>query len=199
MEGTRSVGNGEHARTIPYGNWQGNYEQSAPLSTPPKSSRAVTSDNAPAHAGVSFPPPFVYVLGIAVGWLLGRWIAWPITTGPSLARIVAAALFALIYLVLFAGAITAFGRAKTTLIPNRPATAFVTRGPYAFTRNPMYVSLVALYVAVALWLNSWWPFVLLPVVVLVIDRAVIAREERYLGAAFPAEYSAYRARVRRWL
>jgi len=159
----------------------------------------VTNDNAPANAGVRFPPPFVYVIGIVAGWLLGRWMPWPITGGPSRIRIVAAALFALAYLVLFAGALTAFRRAHTTLIPNKPATAFVTRGPYGFTRNPMYVSLVALYVAVALWLNSWWALVLLPVVVLVIDRAVIAREERYLSAAFPAEYSAYRSRVRRWL
>jgi len=157
------------------------------------------NDNAPAHAGVRFPPPLVYGVGIALGWLVGRWVAWPITTGPSQTRLIAAAVFALLYLVLFVGALTAFRRAHTTLIPNKPATAFVTRGPYGFTRNPMYLSLVALYVAVALWLNSWWAFVLLPVVVFVIDRAVIAREERYLDAAFPTEYSAYRSRVRRWL
>jgi protein-S-isoprenylcysteine O-methyltransferase Ste14 len=158
------------------------------------------NEHAPANAGVRFPPPFVYVLGIAGGWLLDRWVTvLPITAGPSRTRDVVSALFALVYLALFVTAITAFRRAHTTLIPNKPATAFVTRGPYGFTRNPMYLSLVALYIAVALWLNSWWPLVLLPIVVLVIDRAVIAREERYLGAAFPAEYGAYRARVRRWL
>jgi len=157
------------------------------------------NDQAPAHAGVRFPPPFVYVSGIIVAWLLGRWVAWPITAGPSRARSLAAAICVLVFLGLFVGALTAFRRARTTLIPNRPATAFVTRGPYAFTRNPMYLSLVALYIAVALWLNSWWAFVLLPVVVVIIDRAVIAREERYLGAAFPTEYSTYRSRVRRWL
>lgn len=158
------------------------------------------NENAPAHAGVRFPPPFVYVLGIVGGWLLDRWVMpLPITAGPSRTRYLVAALFALVYVVLFVGALTAFRRARTTLIPNRPATAFVTRGPYGFTRNPMYLSLVALYVAAALWVNSWWTLVLLPVVVIVIDRAVIAREERYLGSAFPTEYSAYRARVRRWL
>lgn len=160
----------------------------------------VPNESAPANAGVRFPPPFVYVLGIVGGWLLDRWAgALPITPGPSRMRDVVSILFALVYLALFVGALAAFRRARTTLIPNRPATAFVTRGPYGFTRNPMYLSLVALYVAVALWLNSWWPFLLLPIVVLVIDRAVIAREERYLGAAFPAEYGAYRSRVRRWL
>ena len=34
---------------------------------------------------------------------------------------------------------------------------------------------------------------------MVIQQAVIAREERYLSGAFPEEYAAYRRRVRRWL
>ena len=157
------------------------------------------NDKRPANAGVRFPPPFVYVFGVAVGWLLGRWREWPITAGPSRTRDVVAAVFALVFVALSVSALIAFRRAHTTLIPNRPATAFVTQGPYVFTRNPMYLSLVALYIAVALWVNSWWVLVILPVVVLVIDRAVIAREERYLATAFPAEYGAYRSRVRRWL
>ena len=67
------------------------------------------------------------------------------------------------------------------------------------TRNPMYVSLVALYAGVTLLVNTWWPFLFLPFVVIAVDRAVIAREERYLASAFPAEYGAYARRVRRWL
>jgi protein-S-isoprenylcysteine O-methyltransferase Ste14 len=67
------------------------------------------------------------------------------------------------------------------------------------TRNPMYVSLAVLYVGLTLIVNSWWPLPLLAVVLVVVDRAVIAREERYLAAAFPVDYATYRARVRRWL
>lgn len=153
----------------------------------------------PKHAGVHFPPPLVYLLGLIAGWALERWISWPITAGSSRVRSGLAAVFLLAYLALFVSAFTAFRRAGTTPIPNRPATAFVEAGPYRLTRNPMYVSLICLYMAGALWLNTWWAVVLLAVVVLVIDRAVIAREERYLAATFPAEYQAYRSRVRRWL
>lgn len=159
----------------------------------------MTDSASPPHPGVRFPPPFLYVIALVLGWALQRWISWPITAGPSRGRVAIAALFILAYLVFFVGAITAFRRARTTLIPNRPATAFVTAGPYRWTRNPMYVSLVFLYVAAALFLDTWWALVLLPIVVLAIDRLVIAREERYLSAAFPAEYAAYRARVRRWI
>ena len=96
-------------------------------------------------------------------------------------------------------AFAAFRRARTTVIPGRPANALVTAGPYQVTRNPMYVSFVALYIGATLLLNTWWPALLLPVVVFVIDRFVIRNEERYLAAAFPREYAEYRARVRRWL
>ncbi len=153
----------------------------------------------PPHAGVRFPPPFVYVAGFALGWLLHRWRPIPITNGTSTGREIAAAIALLLYVVLFATALAAFRRARTTLIPNRPAVALVTAGPYRVTRNPMYLSLVALYVGLTRLLNSWGPVLLLPLVVVAIDRTVIAREERYLASAFPTEYPPYRARVRRWL
>jgi protein-S-isoprenylcysteine O-methyltransferase Ste14 len=159
----------------------------------------MTTSSPPRHAGVNFPPPLLYVAGIALGWLLQRWRPLSITAGPSVVRTICAAAAFVIYLVLFGSALAAFRRARTTLIPNRPATAFVANGPYRFTRNPMYVSMAALYLAVAIFMNSWWAVLMLPLVLLVVDRFVIAREERYLGAAFPTEYAAFRARVRRWL
>jgi protein-S-isoprenylcysteine O-methyltransferase Ste14 len=152
-----------------------------------------------ASAGVHFPPPLLYVAGVAAGWGLHRWHSLPITADASWVRTGLGAAGILAWLGLFLGAAIAFRRAQTSLIPNRPATAIVTRGPYRFTRNPMYVSLVALYAGVTLLMNTWWPFVILPLVVVAVDRAVIAREERYLASAFPAEYGPYAARVRRWI
>lgn len=153
----------------------------------------------PAHAGVRFPPPLLYAAGFVVGLGLNRWRPLPMTVGASPARAAVAVACVVAYAVLFVGAFGAFRRARTTLIPNRPAAALVTGGPYRLTRNPMYLSLVVLYLGVAAFANSWWPVLLLPLVVVAVDRAVIAREERYLAAAFPAEYAAYRSRVRRWL
>lgn len=151
------------------------------------------------HAGVWFPPPFVYAAGLGAGWLAGRWRALPITDGPSMSRDLAGTVAVLVWLALFISALVSFRRAHTTLIPNRPATAFVTSGVYSMTRNPMYLSLVALYVGLMLMMNSWWPAVFLPLVILVTDRFVIAREERYLASAFGDGYDEYRRRVRRWL
>ena len=52
---------------------------------------------------------------------------------------------------------------------------------------------------IAVLRNSLWAIVLLPLVVYVIQREVIGREERYLERAFGEEYLAFKARVRRWV
>jgi protein-S-isoprenylcysteine O-methyltransferase Ste14 len=44
-----------------------------------------------------------------------------------------------------------------------------------------------------------WPLLLLPIVLVVMQRGVIAREERYLELKFGDEYRRYKASVRRWL
>ena len=150
-------------------------------------------------AGVRFPPPFVYALGILAGWLIDRRWRWAITNHPASWRPAVAAVLILLWLVLFIAAAARFLQAGTTIIPHKPVSAFVVSGPYRFSRNPMYVSLVALYLGAAFLLNSWRPVVLLPLVLIVIQRAVIAREERYLRYRFPTEYAAYCSRVRRWL
>lgn len=83
--------------------------------------------------------------------------------------------------------------------PNLPVMALVTDGPYRFTRNPMYVGLSCIYLAIALWCASLWACVLLIVVLLIIRYAVIAREEGYMTAKFGDEYRAFTSRVRRWI
>jgi protein-S-isoprenylcysteine O-methyltransferase Ste14 len=47
--------------------------------------------------------------------------------------------------------------------------------------------------------NTVWPVMLLPGLLLVMQWGVISREERYLERRFGEEYRRYRARVRRWL
>ena len=92
--------------------------------------------------------------------------------------------------VLVASAIAAMRRRRRGLI---------TTGPYAITRNPTYVGLAFLYLGVALSLRLVWAIVLLPLAILVVDKLVVAREERYLTERFGDEYRHYVATTRRWL
>jgi protein-S-isoprenylcysteine O-methyltransferase Ste14 len=56
-----------------------------------------------------------------------------------------------------------------------------------------------IYAGIAAVKNSLWVILPLPLVVYVIQREVIGREERYLERTFGEEYLAYKARVRRWV
>jgi protein-S-isoprenylcysteine O-methyltransferase Ste14 len=152
------------------------------------------------RSGVRIFPPFIYAglfaIAYAVHWFVPLHL-WPAGAPPAV-RAIAWILIA-VWLGLSASAVFWFRRAGTTPNPMEPTTAVVVHGPYRFTRNPMYVSLVALYVGVTLFVNSAWPLILLPAVVLLVQRQVIAREEAYLESKFGEEYRAYKARVRRWI
>ena len=56
-----------------------------------------------------------------------------------------------------------------------------------------------IYAAIASLANALWPVLLLPGALLVIQRGVIEREERYLERKFGKEYLDYKAQVRRWI
>ena len=102
-------------------------------------------------------------------------------------------------LILLFAAFVQLRRARTTIMPYRPTTAIVDSWPYSFTRNPIYLALAVIYIGIALFFNSFWPFLLLPLVMLVMQRGVIEREERYLEGKFGSDYVDYKWRVRRWL
>jgi protein-S-isoprenylcysteine O-methyltransferase Ste14 len=74
----------------------------------------------------------------------------------------------------------------------------VRRGPYAVSRNPMYVASALVYLGIALVAGSAWPLVLLPAVLLA-THVVVLREERVLDARFGAAYRSYKGSVRRYL
>ena len=92
-----------------------------------------------------------------------------------------------------------FRRADTPLPPWEPTTALVTDGPFRLTRNPAYLANALMFAGIALLANAPWAVLPLPVVLAVIQRGVIEREERYLERRFGQEYRRFRARTRRWI
>jgi protein-S-isoprenylcysteine O-methyltransferase Ste14 len=102
-------------------------------------------------------------------------------------------------LTLMASFVRAFHRAGTAVEPWEPTTAIVTTGPYRISRNPGYLGMALVFSGIAVLAEALWAFAALVPTLAVMDRLVIAREERYLGRKFGAEYLDYKARVRRWL
>jgi protein-S-isoprenylcysteine O-methyltransferase Ste14 len=153
-----------------------------------------------ARPGVRVPPPLIFVVGFLVAWVLDRfWRAIPLLSASSAALGPIGFVLLVGGVALSAWAMLTFRRAHTAIIPIRPARRVVSHGPYRFTRNPMYVGLTIAYIGIAVLYNSAWPLILLPLVLIVLVRTVIEREEAYLRVAFGTEYIAYQSRVRRWL
>lgn len=96
-------------------------------------------------------------------------------------------------------ALALFRRAGTGVVPFSEATTLVVRGPYRFTRNPMYLAMAGILVGTAIWLGSVTPWLVLPAFMALIAERFIAPEEAMLERVFGESYARYRATVRRWL
>ncbi len=73
------------------------------------------------------------------------------------------------------------------------------RGPYAFTRNPMYLAELALWLGWALLYGSVAAFIAFLVMWPMMNFIAVPREERALEVRFGETYRQYRNRVPRWL
>ena len=74
--------------------------------------------------------------------------------------------------------------------------ALATSGPYAYTRNPLYLGSLLIGVGFAVAARSWWVGVVLVVMFFAIYLPVIRGEEAYLRQNFP-EFEEYSRRVPR--
>ena len=143
------------------------------------------------------PPPLIYLGPLILGLLLNRKfpvpflpfrvaciLGWPLVGGG---------------LLLGSWFFRAFRHANTPVDPGEPVSSLVTNGLYRHTRNPGYLSMAMIYAGIASLANMLWAILFLPVSLFVIQRGVIAREERYLERKFGEEYLRYKAQVRRWI
>ncbi|MDP8973972.1 MAG: isoprenylcysteine carboxylmethyltransferase family protein, partial [Actinomycetota bacterium] len=143
-------------------------------------------------AGIVAPPPVIYLGALVCGLLLNRKfpvallprriarsLGWPLVSGGVL---------------LIGWFEWAMRNAGTPANPYKPVSHIATDGPFRYTRNPAYLSMTMIYVGIASLANALWAILLLPVALLVIQRGVIEREERYLERKFGEEYLRYKAR-----
>jgi protein-S-isoprenylcysteine O-methyltransferase Ste14 len=147
-------------------------------------------------AGVTFPPPFVYLAGLLAGLVFERFMPLHLPLGP--ARWPVAVILLLGCFALLAAALPLFRSAQTPVSPREPVTSLMTSGIYGHMRNPLYVALSLFYLGVSAIAQSGWMLLLFVPVILIIRFAVIGAEERYLERRFGEQYLNYKQRVRRW-
>lgn len=152
-------------------------------------------------ARVRIFPPAIPLLTILIGSGL-QWI-WPISPGFTLPlphRYFLGggiAIGALMFLGFWS--VLLFRRGGQSENPWKPTSHIEERGPFRFTRNPMYLQMLLVCIGVSFAFENWWILLLTPLAAWVLQKSAIEPEEAYLEAKFGEHYLAYKRRVRRWL
>ena len=159
-------------------------------------------EDEPDAMGPGLPPPAVYLGPLILGLLLNRKIPAPFLPR-GLTRILGLPLVSG-GVLLGAWTYRTMRGANTPIIGepfvlDKPTSSLITDGPFRYSRNPGYLAGTMVYAGIASLTNALWVFLLLPVVLLTLQRTAIEREERYLEGKFGEEYLGYKARVRRWI
>ena len=150
----------------------------------------------PDHPDLPVKPPLISLVALAIGYLLHQFApmhARPAGWGATGVGLV------VVGLALSQWAIHQFRVQKTAVKPWKPTRVILDRGPFAFTRNPIYLSFVLLQLGIGLWHDRLAVVLMAIPAAIALDRVVIRREEAYLARKFGALYLAYLQRVRRWV
>ena len=149
------------------------------------------------HADVRVLPPVIFVSAFALGAIVQSLIS-SVAPATPLIRMIGWSIFGVSSAWALAAALRIWS-AGTTATVWRPSTALVQDGPYAYSRNPLYLGATAQYVGLALAFGTWLALVMLPIALWLVQKLNIEPEERYLLNKFGQTYQNYSARVRRWL
>lgn len=149
------------------------------------------------NAGVRIPPPTVFVVLSVTGLLLQKimplnmhlseWVKY-LGLGTFILTAVG-----LVYMIYF------FKKHQTEIEPWRSTERILTSGPFRFSRNPIYLLSCGIPIGLAFGYHTYWPLIMLPPSILIVQYWAIVREEKYLEAKFGEEYLSYKSKVRRWL
>jgi len=148
---------------------------------------------------LKIPPLVVVVLVATLMWFGSQ--AAPVAIFQVPARQTIALVLAAVGVGTAVAGVASFRIARTTVNPLNPAaaSALVTSGVYQLTRNPMYLGALILLIGWAAFLGNALAFILVPSYVLYLNRFQIGPEEKALTSLFTSEFTAYCAKVRRWL
>ena len=143
-------------------------------------------------------PPVALGVPLAAGLVLTATVGDPVSIASAAMRWVGGTL-AIAFVLWNGWTLWVMATNRTAVLPGGATVLILQSGPFRLSRNPLYVGLIALDVAVALLAPSFWALVFVPIGVVALSWGAIRPEERYLADKFGSEYDGYRAQVRRWL
>jgi len=136
----------------------------------------------PDNPGVIAFPPLIWLVNAVISVLVHLLVQLRIMRyGVCL---VCGIVFIILAPTLALSAFRTMKSAGTNVHPSEPALTIVRGGPFRFTRNPMYLALCLLQVALGFFLNDWITLLFVVPLALIFHYGVVLREERYLTAKF---------------
>jgi protein-S-isoprenylcysteine O-methyltransferase Ste14 len=150
-------------------------------------------------AAVRVFPPAVPLLTILIGVALNRLCPFKLKLSDLSRYGMGGAIIGVAVLGLGLWSVIPLRRTGQSENPWTPTTEIVTRGPYRFTRNPLYLQMVLGCIGFAVLLRNIWILLLTPLCVWALQVLAILPEEAYLERKFGEGYRSYKYRVRRWL
>ncbi len=169
--------------------------------TSPRSSRSslpeIKRDEfRPDHPELPWKPPLAFLLAMAIGAVSHQFV--PIRARPEGWAPLGVTLVAMSG-ALLAWAMVEFRAHHTPLEPWKSTRTIVDSGPFAFSRNPVYIAFALLQLGIGFWADRNAIVLLTVPAWLATARFIVPREEAYLERKFGETYLAYKRRVRRWL
>jgi protein-S-isoprenylcysteine O-methyltransferase Ste14 len=149
------------------------------------------------RAAVAFHPPLLLMICI-VGGFIEEWAIRAPFLPDTLALPIGVPIVVVAF-ALFGWAVSTMRAGGASIPTNLPTDAIVEKGPFRFSRNPIYLSMGLLLVGIGCWANSLWFLTWAVLDVLLLTVYVIRPEERYLEEKFGEAYLGYKRRVRRWI
>ena len=142
-------------------------------------------------------PPVAVGVPLGLGVLISRLVGDPLRLSPVIVAL--GWLLVLAFMVWNGWALVTIARHRTALLPGGATTTVIDTGPFARSRNPLYLGLLAGSAGVALLAGSLWALIAVPLEWALLRWGAVVPEERYLAEKFGAAYTDYTSRVRRWL
>lgn len=149
-----------------------------------------------SRAEIFAPGPVLALGAFAIGYVLH--LLHPLSVIPTPWNFVGGAVLVVVGLaVLLSGILKMREIGKSPSHKDEPSE-LLSDGPFRYTRNPLYLGLIVIYLGITALVNSLWPIVPLVVLAWYFDKKA-KQEEEYLEAEFGEEYIEYSENVRRWL
>jgi protein-S-isoprenylcysteine O-methyltransferase Ste14 len=154
------------------------------------------SDKMAAREILDIPP--VWLLGaLVLVWIQATFLPfW--TQGFGVSRMLGIVLIVLGFALMLWAAVV-FRAHQTSIVPHQMPARIITKGPFSFSRNPIYLGDVLILTGAVFWWGAWPSLLLIPIFVMILVRRFIAPEEVRMKENFGPEFDDFSKRTRRWL